>query len=298
MILGIDEVGRGAWAGPLVVGAVVLRSKIDGLRDSKLLTKSQRESFAEEIYTHAHVGLGWVNSIEIDEIGLGPSLKLGALRAVEQINDNLYDEIIVDGVVNLLSSTKYGILATPMKKADQLIASVSAASIVAKVARDKHMVELDTMFPGYGFRSHVGYGTALHQKRIIELGPSEVHRKSFKPIQEIEVLTTTSTGRKAEKLVAEFLKSKGHDILEMNWKTKFCEVDIISKLSNRHYFTEVKYRNRPAYGDGLEAITKTKLDKMKLAANLYMINLNSDFSLAVASVSDDPMVLTEWIELV
>ena len=140
MILGIDEVGRGPWAGPLVVGAVVLGgATIEGLTDSKKLSKKRRDVLDIEIREKAAgFGLGWVPADEIDRIGLSQALKLATRIAVEQIKVP-YNEIIIDGTVNFLAETGKGKYVTTMKKADLLVPSVSAASIIAKVARDNYM---------------------------------------------------------------------------------------------------------------------------------------------------------------
>src|SRR5690606_39903414 len=124
MILGIDEVGRGPWAGPLVVGAVVLgEAQIDGLTDSKKLTKARREAIAGQIIeSAAGVGLGWVEVAEIDNLGLTGSLELATRRAVEQINTP-YHEIIIDGTINFLKKTNKGRFVTTIKKAELLIHS-------------------------------------------------------------------------------------------------------------------------------------------------------------------------------
>jgi len=134
MIVGIDEVGRGAWAGPLVVGAVLLGgATIDGLTDSKKLTKKQREQLDLEIRQKAlGIGLGWVSAKHIDRIGLTEALKLASRRAIAHIRHD-YKEVIIDGTFAFLDDPR----VTVMAKADLLVPSVSAASIVAKVARDK-----------------------------------------------------------------------------------------------------------------------------------------------------------------
>ena len=183
MILGIDEVGRGPWAGPLVVGAVVLGgAKIEGLTDSKKLSKKQREKLDVEIREKAlGFGIGWVDAIELDEIGLSEALVLATKRAVEQVKTS-YSEIIIDGTVNFLKDTNKGAYVTTLTKADLLIPSVSAASIVAKVARDAYMTEQSYIYPGYGFTSHVGYGTAVHRAAIEKLGVTPLHRLSFAPL--------------------------------------------------------------------------------------------------------------------
>ena len=183
MILGIDEVGRGPWAGPLVVGAVVLGGQtIDGLTDSKKLSKKRRDELNVLIREQAAgYALGWVTSQEIDEVGLSEALRLATRRAVEQIKTS-YHEIIIDGTVNFLADTTKGQYVTTMKKADLLVPSVSAASIIAKVARDNYMAEQDVVYEGYKFGSHAGYGTAAHRAAIEKLGVTPLHRLSFAPL--------------------------------------------------------------------------------------------------------------------
>lgn len=179
--VGIDEVGRGCWAGPLVAGAVALCNSIPGLKDSKKLSKKQRESLAFEIELHAKaIGLGWVQPEEIDKIGLTESVKLAMQRAINNIKMD-YDEIIIDGNINYLA---YDHRSRAVIKADNLVPAVSAASIIAKVARDKWMAnEAHELFPEYEFGSHVGYGTKRHIELLKLYGVSSIHRKSYKPIQ-------------------------------------------------------------------------------------------------------------------
>jgi ribonuclease HII len=188
MILGIDEVGRGPWAGPLVVGAVVLGDvPIVGLTDSKKLTKKKRNEFDILIRKYAAgYGIGWVSAEEIDHIGLSRALVEATKRAVEQVHTP-YDTIIIDGTVNFLAGTTKGKYVTTLIKADLLEPSVSAASIIAKVARDTFMEEQDALYPGYGFSSHVGYGTSFHIQAIEDLGVTPLHRLSFKPLMKYRV---------------------------------------------------------------------------------------------------------------
>ena len=183
MILGIDEAGRGPWAGPLVVGAVVLGgAEIEGLTDSKKLTKRQREALEPIILERAAaVATGWVTANELDEIGMSEALRLATRRAVEQVQAP-YHEIIIDGTVNFLSGTGKGEYVTTMPKADLLVPSVSAASIIAKVARDRYMAAQDEVYPGYGFGGHAGYGVAKHRAAIERLGVTPLHRLSFAPL--------------------------------------------------------------------------------------------------------------------
>ena len=190
MILGIDEVGRGPLAGPLVVGAVILPSEkpewVDDLRDSKKLSVKKREKLSEIILAEAPAsGLGWVSALEIDEIGISEALKLACSRAVKSVQrlHVSFSEIVIDGKVNFLKGTNLENFVSTMPKADDLVKEVSAASIIAKVARDHYMYELDAKYPEYGFSSHVGYGTAKHMAAIREHGVCPEHRKSFEPIK-------------------------------------------------------------------------------------------------------------------
>lgn len=180
IIVGVDEVGRGCWAGPLVAGAVIFDRPMRGLRDSKELTKQDREKLAERIHRKALAcGLGWVTPAEIDGMGLTGATSLAMRRAVDALG-TAYDEIIIDGILNYLKEDP---AARALVKADATVPVVSAASIIAKVARDEYMAKIAADYPDYGFASHVGYGTRLHQERLRLHGISDLHRRSFKPIR-------------------------------------------------------------------------------------------------------------------
>jgi ribonuclease HII len=185
--VGIDEVGRGCWAGPLVAGAVILREPIEGLKDSKKLSKRQREELTVRIRGEAlAIGLGWVWPAEIDAIGITESVRTAMARALEQITTP-YDRVIIDGNINYLPHDPRTVAII---KADDTVPAVSAASIVAKVARDTYMATTAVkLFPEYGFEKHVGYGTALHIAMLAEHGVTAIHRKSYKPIQNLKSAT-------------------------------------------------------------------------------------------------------------
>lgn len=206
MILGIDEVGRGPYAGPLVIGACILPSAeiaerepekyawFFQLTDSKKLTAAKRVSLYDKIKQGALASAtGWVTSTEIDEIGISESLRLACRRAVKQIQKAKvpFSEIIIDGTMNFLVGTPLEKYVSTLKKGDLLVKEISAASIIAKVERDRYMIELSKKYPGYGFEKHMGYGTGLHQKMMEELGLTLEHRKSFRPVQEIWLRTGT-----------------------------------------------------------------------------------------------------------
>jgi ribonuclease HII len=315
MILGIDEVGRGPWAGPLVIGAVVLGGvEIEGLTDSKKLTKKRRDELDVVIRRDAAgYGLGWVDANEIDEIGLSSALVLATKRAVQQVKAP-YHEIIIDGTINFLKGTSKGEYVTTLKKADLLIPSVSAASIIAKVARDNYMVLQDEKYPGYKFSAHVGYGTAAHRAAIEANGVTPLHRLSFAPLQKyrietgpqvegsvkINAVTTKQIGDAGEDAAVEYLKRQNHDVIDRNWRTKFCEIDIISHHNDTIYFTEVKYRKKDDQGGGLAAITVQKQRQMKFAAEYYVLkNKLKDVNLRLAAidVSGQPPVVQNFLKL-
>lgn len=175
-MIGIDEVGRGAIAGPLLVCAVRLNKRIDGLKDSKMLTKNKRQELAAKIEAVADIGFGWVSETNIDDIGLSNALALATAKALDEIKPNKDEEIIIDGSVNFAPATN----SKTIIKADQTIAEVSAASIIAKVTRDDLMCKLAKKYPLYGFENHVGYGTKDHIDKIKANGYCSLHRKSFK----------------------------------------------------------------------------------------------------------------------
>ena len=180
IIVGIDEVGRGCWAGPVVSGAVILGEPIEGLKDSKKLSKKRREELTKEIHDKAvAVGIGWVDAETLDRVGITLAVKMSMELALQQI-EVVYDKVIIDGHINFLEDYPK---TECLIKADDLIPAVSAASIVAKVARDNFMADMDKKHPGYGFEAHVGYGTAAHVQALQEKGICDLHRKSFKPIK-------------------------------------------------------------------------------------------------------------------
>ncbi|MFZ1301248.1 MAG: ribonuclease HII [Candidatus Microsaccharimonas sp.] len=310
MILGIDEVGRGPWAGPLVVGAVVLGdAQIEGLTDSKKLTAKRREALDPLIRQQAAGwGLGWVHADELDELGLAESLRVATIRAVEAVKAP-YHEIIIDGTINFLKETSKGKYVTTLAKADLLIPSVSAASIIAKVARDTYMAEQAALYPEYGFEKHVGYGTALHRKALDRHGVTPIHRTSFAPIAKMlgaqpataknstQNITTKQIGDNGENQATDYLLAQGYEIIDRNWKNRWCEIDIIAQKDDTLYFVEVKYRRNDVAGTGFEAITGKKLQQMSFAAEFYSgqhQNLPKNKRLAVVSIVNDNL---EFLQL-
>ena len=182
-VAGVDEAGRGPWAGPVVAAAVVLdRGKVpEGLNDSKKLSAKRREALFGEIERLAVVGIGIGPVEEIDRIGVGRANDLAMCRAIEALRQRpafaLIDGIWVPKMLDLP--------ARPVKKGDSRSLSIAAASIMAKVTRDRIMAELDLECPGYGWSHNQGYGTAEHADALQRLGVTPHHRRSFKPIHNI-----------------------------------------------------------------------------------------------------------------
>ncbi len=185
IIAGIDEAGRGAWAGPVVAAAVVLplersdlKSELDGVRDSKLLSSRQRSHWAGKILEIASsIGVGQATAEEVDSLGLILATRTAMTRAVHEL-DPSPDHLLIDHI--LLPESELPQTALP--RGDAIVLSIAAASIIAKVTRDTIMIELDALYPGYGFPQHKGYGTSFHRQALATLGPAPVHRRTFKPI--------------------------------------------------------------------------------------------------------------------
>jgi len=181
-MVGVDEVGRGCLAGPILVVAARAKAQLpEGLRDSKLLSRKQRVEILNKLSISCEFGEGWVKAVEIDRHGLAKALRLGIKRALSGIQAKIDEEIIMDGKVNYppkkFKKTKCII------DADNMVPIVSAASIYAKVTRDNLMFELAKKHPSYKFENHVGYGTAEHMKAINSFGVIRfVHRASYAPV--------------------------------------------------------------------------------------------------------------------
>ncbi len=177
-ICGIDEAGRGPLAGPVVVGAVILPkdSFIEGVNDSKKVSEKKREKIYELIKQEAiSYGVGIVDQNEIDEINILNATKHAVTMAIESLSVKP-DIILVDALTNI--DTK-GIPYKSIIKGDAKEYSIAAASIIAKVTRDRMMMQWDEVYPEYGFAKHKGYGTSAHISAIKEYGPCPLHRKSF-----------------------------------------------------------------------------------------------------------------------
>ena len=183
-VIGVDEAGRGAWAGPFYAVAVRLRNDWSniGLKDSKKLTPAQREQLAQYIQesADADVGIGIVEPADIDKNGLTATQQVAMRQAVEQLQPN-GETIIVDGHINYLQADYQ--YSRAIIRADNQHLCVMAAAIVAKYLRDLFMIQQTIQYPQYAFERHKGYGTALHRDRLQEHGTCSLHRLSYKPVR-------------------------------------------------------------------------------------------------------------------
>ncbi len=182
LVCGIDEVGRGPWAGPVVAACVILPPEktelINALDDSKKLTRSKREQLYPVIIESCEVGIGESTPEEIDEINIW--------KATERAMQRAFDALTQAPCIALVDGNRHPALAcetVTIIKGDSISASIAAASIIAKVTRDRYMEEMDLTYPHYAFARHMGYGTKAHQLALAEHGPCPLHRRSFAPIR-------------------------------------------------------------------------------------------------------------------
>ncbi len=186
-VAGLDEAGRGAWAGPVAAGAVILppcaeiAAHLSGVRDSKQMTPAERAFWAEVIKERALAwGVGFASNQEIDTLGIVPATRLAMARALVDLRIPA-EHLLIDA----LHLPEIRLPQTALIKGDARSLSIAAASVLAKTARDALMVQMDAVYPAYGFARHKGYGTAIHQAALREAGPCEIHRFSFEPIKEM-----------------------------------------------------------------------------------------------------------------
>ena len=195
LVAGVDEVGRGAIAGPVMAGAAILSPDLDpsapwlaGIDDSKKLTALQRERAALDIHENAlSVSIGEASAQEIDRIGIVAATRLAMVRAVEGLTPQP-QHLLVD----YLSLDESGLPVTPVTRGDSHSYSIAAAAIAAKVTRDALMVEANDRWPGYHFHKHKGYGSRVHLEQLARLGPSPIHRYTFAPVRRAQLFHPSS----------------------------------------------------------------------------------------------------------
>ena len=288
LVAGIDEVGRGPLAGPVVAAAVILpkECKIEGVNDSKKLSAKKREELYDIILEKAvSYGIGIVSNERIDEINILKATYEAMREALSQLKPKA-DYILADAVtIPMVSTPQRGII-----KGDAKSMSIGAASIVAKVYRDRLMEAYEEVYPGYGFASNKGYGAAEHIEGLKKLGPTPIHRRTFlKNLLPQEGDTTTDKGHRGEALAAKQMEKMGYEILERNFHALKAEIDIIAKKDNTIVFTEVKYRKSEEMGTPAEAVGYQKQQNIIRGAKVYMaqnclLEEGYDFRFDVAEV--------------
>ena len=250
-LCGIDEAGRGPLAGPVVAAAVILPPDMMDAPffDSKQLTAKQREE-AYRLVTDAAIewAIGIVDAKEIDRINILQATHAAMRQALASLQ-LAPDIVLIDG------GNLPGIVHRQRKliHGDATSQSIAAASIVAKVTRDRWMMEADKQYPKYGFAKHAGYGTREHVQALEQFGPTSIHRMSFRPVleasQRLRKLAIQAnemrpgrqqSGMALEQAALSFLQTKGYQLLEQNWRTSFGELDLIMTAENTLVFVEVR----------------------------------------------------------
>jgi len=270
LIAGLDEAGRGPLAGPVVAGAVILSKScsIHDLNDSKKLSSKKRDSLFDQIYDAAlSVGIGFASTEEIDKINILAATHLAMNRAIDNLNISP-EYILVDGLrVSGLRKPQIAII-----KGDSKSASIAAASIIAKVTRDRIMIGYGKQYPKYGFEKHKGYATQFHLEAIAKFGMSPIHRRSFAPVREKEnkQMGRISLGEYGEDFSCRFLRTKRYKIIERNYRSLWGEIDIIAKDKDTLVFIEVKTRSSDKFGPPASSVTRTKQNRIRRIAEAYI----------------------------
>lgn len=273
LIAGIDEAGRGPLAGPVCAAAVILPREygLPGLNDSKALTEKRREALFPEIQMQAVAyAAAMATAQEIQSLNIREATKLAMRRAAEALTV-APDELWIDGNMLILAS----IPEQCFVKGDQLYPCISAASVIAKVTRDRYMLELHQRYPQYGFDKHKGYGTKAHARALLEHGPCPEHRAQF-----VQTFLSkyspappkpSNTGEQGEQKAAEFLKEAGFRIVETNFRCRCGEIDVIAEDGTFLVFAEVKTRKNDRFSTGAEAVGHTKQTKLLKTARYYLL---------------------------
>ena len=289
LIAGVDEAGRGPLAGPVVAATVILdeQNRISGLADSKKLTAKKREKLFQEIMQHAEVGIGVVDVEEIDKNNILKATQKAMYKAMGALKTKP-DKALIDGYAlpNQIIPNK-GIIG-----GDDKIDCIRAASIIAKVTRDRMMQQYDIIFPEFGFARHKGYGTILHMEKLSEYKACPIHRKSFKPVNEnLPTITWLKSQRRigqwGERLAALEYFNNGYKIHALNhYCAPYGEIDIIAEKDNELVFAEVKTSARKTLGGVEGQVDEVKLQHLSNAIDKYIMDneIQNDIRLDVFAI--------------
>jgi ribonuclease HII len=249
-LAGVDEVGRGCLAGPVVAAAVVLpedATGLDELDDSKVLDVDTRQRLRERI---VEVAVDWsvaaVDAAEIDHINILEA-SMQAMRLALAALQPPPDRVLVDGN----RAPTRGLPETTLINGDARSLSIAAASVVAKQHRDGLMTNFDAQYPGYGFASHKGYASAEHRESLSRLGPCVLHRRSFEPLAQRDQLSLDleaappGIGERGECAAADYLRDHGYEILASGYRGVGGEIDLVARCGTTVVFVEIKTSHRP-----------------------------------------------------
>lgn len=270
-LCGVDEAGRGPLAGDLYAAAVILPQDyceaLEDLNDSKKLTEKKRDFLYDIIVENCICySVGIATLAEIEELNVLNATLLAMQRAVDglSVTPKL---VIVDGNRN----PRLNVPSHFVIKGDQLSACIAAASIIAKVSRDRYMTKIAKQYPQYQFEKHKGYGTALHYKLLDEFGISDIHRRSFlKKYLNGTPNMNQLTGKRGEDAAVEYLTDHGYKIVDRNVSSKYGELDIIAQKDGILAFVEVKARKVNSVITAREAVGKSKQIKLIKTAVAYL----------------------------
>jgi len=270
LLCGVDEAGRGPLAGDVYAAAVILPEGADlpGLNDSKKLTEKKREALYDKIIGQAvSYCIASASAEEIDGINILNATFLAMKRAVEGLSIPP-EYVLIDG--NRLPKD-FNVPCECVIKGDATSASIAAASILAKVARDRYMKEIASQYPEYGFEKHKGYGTKDHYRAISEHGVLPIHRKTFlKNLTGEKPANAHLTGAQGEQVAAKYLESKGCEVISRNYHSSYGEIDLIVKDGEYLVFAEVKTRKPDALVSPAEAVTPQKQKKIIRTALMFL----------------------------
>ncbi len=288
-LCGLDEAGRGPLAGPVFAACVILKpgAEIPGLNDSKKLTEKRREAIFEEILGGglAWFGIGSASPEEIDRINILQATFLAMNRAFDQMlaGEGVPEEFLPQlALVDGNRDPGLPIETRTVVKGDGRSAAIAAASVLAKVSRDRWMLELDALYPQYQLAKHKGYPTRLHYELITKHGISPIHRRSFlknlakhqKP--ETEETAAQRAGKAGEDYTAGWLTRQGYEILDRNWHCPWGEVDLIARKGETAAFVEVKARRPGAMVSPLEAVDRRKQQRLIKTAQAWLAQNGGD----------------------
>ena len=290
LICGVDEAGRGPLAGPVFAAAVILPLYVDlpNLDDSKKVAEKRREELYVDITEKAlSYAISSASHKEIDELNILRATFLAMNRAVDSLQ-NKPDFALIDG--NRDPGVKCRCRC--IVGGDGKSASIAAASILAKVSRDRHMTEIAELYPQYSFEKHKGYGTKLHYEKLLEHGPSEIHRVTFlkklkvesgkwKVTESLHLSESTvqtmgwqasarRRGKWGEDVALKYLTEKGYSAVAEEFRSRFGEIDLIVKNFEYIVFVEVKLRKNANFAHAREYVGKDKQRKMTATANLWL----------------------------